>query len=182
MCYTLALPEGRVFNNQGQFKVQHSRRDEIIALAGFLFLCLIVGLSGIGITTFSLHGWYLSLIQPRLLPPVWVFLPIWIVLYLMVALAGWEIWRVPDVGLRDQQALTAWGWQIGLKALWTPVFFGLHWLLAAFAVGLVLFGAILFTILRFARLNRAASLLMLPYCGWVAFELYLNAGFWWLNH
>jgi translocator protein len=173
--------EGCVFNNQGQFKVRYSRRTELLALAGFLFLCLGVGLSGSGVSALNLHNWYLTLNPPELLPPVWVFPPVWIVLYFMIGVAGWEIWRVPDVAMRNHRALTVWGWQIGLKALWTPVFFGLHWLLPALGVGCALFGTAMFTLLRFSRLNRAAALLMLPYCGWLTFELYLNAGFWWLN-
>jgi benzodiazapine receptor len=175
-------PEGCVFNNQGQFKVRYSHRHEMTALAGFLALCLAVGLSGSGLSFLGLHSWYLALHQPVFCPPVWVFLPVWTVLYFMTGLAAWEIWRVPGVGLQSHRALNAWGWQIGLKALWTPVFLGLHWLLPALLVGAALCGTILWTTLRFSRLNPAAACLMLPYFGWVLFELYLNAGFWWLNH
>jgi len=175
------MPEGCVFNNQGQFKIRYARRDQITALAGFLALCLAVGLSGSGLAAFGLHGWYLALRPPPGAPPTWVFVPVWTVLYLMTGLAAWEIWRVPEVHMRNHRALAAWGWQMGLKALWTPVFFGAHWLLPALAVELALCGAIAWTILRFARLNRAAAALMIPYLGWVIFELYLNAGFWWLN-
>jgi tryptophan-rich sensory protein len=151
------------------------------ALAGFLALCLAVGLSGSGLAAFGLHGWYLALHSPRWAPPIRVFLPVWTVLYLMSGVAAWEIWRVPDAPMQNRQALAAWGWQMGLKALWTPVFFGAHWLLPALAVELALCAAIFWTIWRFARLNFAAAALMIPYFGWVAFELYLNAGFWWLN-
>ncbi len=175
------MPEGGVFNNRGPFKLRYARREQVTALAGFLGLCLAVGLSGSGLAAFGLHGWYLSLHPPRFAPPVWVFLPVWSVLYLMAGLAAWEIWRVPDAPMANHQALSAWGWQLGLKALGAPVFFGAHWLLPAVGVQLALCGAVFWTILRFARLNLAAAALMLPYLGWVTFELYLNAGFWWLN-
>jgi translocator protein len=170
-----------VFNNQGQFKVRFSHRHQMAALAGFLAVCLAVGLSGSGFSFLAFHGWLLALNQPPGHPPLWVFLPVWIVLYFMVGLAAWEIWRVPGEGLQNHRALSAWRWQMGLKALWTPVFLGLHWLLASVLVGAALCAAILWTIWRFRRLDAGAACLMLPYFGWVAFELYLNAGFWWLN-
>jgi tryptophan-rich sensory protein len=174
-------PEDRVFNNQGEFKVRYSRRNEIIALAGFFSLCAAVGLSGSGFAWLSLRDWFPALRHPAPLPPVVVLMPVWVTLYAMVAVAGWEIWRVPDVRLRNHRALTAWGWQLGLKAMVTPVFFGLHWLLAAALLSAILLGAVAVTIWRFGQLNRGAALLMLPYFGWVGFSVYLNAGFWWLN-
>jgi tryptophan-rich sensory protein len=171
-----------VFNNQGEFKLFYSRRRERLALAGFLALCLTVGLSGSGVSALALHPWYLTLHQPPGRPPIWSFPIVWTALYIMAGIAAWEIWRVPDVALRHDHALTAWGWQLGLKALWTPVFFRLHMLLPALLVGAALLGATLLTLWRFARLNRFATLLMTPYFCWIAFEFYLNAGFWWLNH
>jgi len=99
----------------------------------------------------------------------------------MTGVAAWEIWRKPDVTLRHHHALMLWFWQLGLKALWAPVFFGLHFPAGGLALGIVILGGIGFTTVRFMQLNRRAGLLMLPYAGWVAFEIYLTAGFWWLN-
>jgi tryptophan-rich sensory protein len=174
-------PEGRVFNHQGQFKPRYSRRQELVAGAGFLLLCLGVGLSGVGVSALGVHGWYLSLRRPPLCPPLSLYPPVWTLLYLMAGVAAWEIWRAPGFRLLNRQALIAWGWQIGLKALWTPVFFGLHWLLGSAILGLVLLAVLGETIRRFAGLKRWAALLMLPYAAWVAFEVYLDFGFWWLN-
>ncbi len=140
-----------------------------------------MGLSGSGFVWLNLRDWLPSLRAPALLPPAGLLLPVWVALYVMVGVAGWEIWRVPDVRLRNRQALTAWGWQLGLKAAVTPVFFGLHWLLAAAVMSAALLGAVAVTVWRFGQLNRTAALLMLPYFGWAGFGLYLNAGFWWLN-
>ena len=72
------------------------------ALAGFLALCLAVGLSGSGLAAFGLHGWYLALHSPRWAPPIRVFLPVWTVLYLMSGVAAWEIWRVPDAPMQNR--------------------------------------------------------------------------------
>lgn len=175
------MPEGRVFNNQGEFKARYPRRHELLALGGFLGLCLLAGLSSLSLSAGSLHLWYASLNAPALRPPGWVFVPVWVVLYVMTGLAAWEIWRSPDIRQRDHAALRAWGWQMGLKALWTPVFFGLHWLFPAILLGTAALAAAIVTLARFFSLDKAAAFLFLPYVCWIIFELYLNAGFWWLN-
>jgi len=182
ICYTPVTPGECVFNNQGQFKLRYSRRLENIALAGFLLLCLTVGLSGSGVALLAVHGWYLTLKTPPYTPPIWAYFPIWTTLYVWAGFAAWDIWRNLDAGFKNHRALSAWGWSMGLKALWTPVFFGLHWLLPAYTVGLALLGTLAVTCIRFWRLNRGAAALMLPFTAWVAFECYLGAGFWSLNH
>jgi len=175
-------PEECVFNNQGQFKVRYSRRHEIIALAGFVLLCLYVGVSGTGFLLLNLHGWFLALRPPYGLPGPALFGAIAAMLYVLAGVAAWEVWRVPEAGVRQRHALLSWGWLMGLKALWTPVFFGLHWLLAAAGLGAVVGALALLTAVRFARLNRAAGGLMIVTAAWTGFELYLTVGFWWLNH
>lgn len=174
--------EGCVFNNQGHFQARYSRRTEITVLAGFVVVCLAVGVSGSFATAMNIHHWYLSLTPPPLNPPNWLFGPVWTVLYVMMGTAAWLVWRLPDVQSRDHGALTAWGWQLAINALWAPVFFGLHLILLGLAVVLGMFAAISITILRFRPLSGKAALLMLPYLAWTGFAAYLNAGFWWLNH
>lgn len=140
-----------------------------------------VGLSGLGFLLFNLQGWFGALKPPAMLPPPWVFPPAAVLMYLCAGLAAWQIWRAPNVAWRNHRALRIWGWQMALKALWVPVFFALHWLAGAFLLGTVLAGLSLTTFRRFAEFNREAGWLMLPFLGWVGFELYLAAGFWWLN-
>ncbi|KAB2865737.1 MAG: tryptophan-rich sensory protein [Bauldia sp.] len=143
----------------------------------FLFVVLVVGgglLLGIGNPP---GAWYAGLEKPPFNPPDWVFAPVWTLLYLAVAVAGWRIWRMRDTG----GAMTAWWLQLGLNFLWTPVFFGLHEIGWALAVIL----ALLATIAVFVRLawdrDRPAALLFLPYGAWVAFATLLTASIWWLN-
>ncbi len=141
-------------------------------------LCLLVGAAGAGITISNIHSWYLTLDPPPATPPNRVFYPVWTVLYTMMGVAAWRVWRLPNY----HAALTLWGWQLGLNALWTPVFFGLHLLLPALAVLLGLNVMVVLTIGRFYRQDKTAAFLLLPYLGWTGFAVYLNAGFWWLNH
>jgi tryptophan-rich sensory protein len=154
----------------------------LTALAAFVVLCLIVGICASFPVAMNVHNWYLTLKPPPLNPPNWLFAPVWAVLYVMMGVAAWLVWRQPDVQSRHHKALTVWGWQLALNALWTPVFFGLHLLLAAFAVICALFAMVAVTIFRCIPLNKGAVLLLAPYLAWVGFASYLNGGYWWLNH
>ena len=148
-----------------------------LALIGFVGLCLLVGGADAALVTRAAHGWYSSLTTPPATPPNWVFPPVWTVLYVMVGVAGWLVWRRAGAA----RPLRLWGWQLAANALWVPAFFGLHNPPLALAVLLVLLALIVVTTQSFARLNRAAVWLMLPYLGWTGFTAYLDAGFWWLN-
>jgi translocator protein len=119
----------------------------------------------------------LSLTAPPATPPNWVFAPVWTGLYVMIGLSGWLIWRRSGAA----HPLRLWGWQLAANALWAPAFFGLHNPPLALAVMLVLLVLIGATIHSFARLNRTAAWLLVPYFAWTGFAAYLNAGFWWLN-
>jgi tryptophan-rich sensory protein len=98
-----------------------------------------------------------------------------------MAVAAWLVWRLP-AGAGGQLALTFWGVQLAVNALWTPVFFGLRLIAPALGVVIFLFAAVAITCGAFWRLNRPAAILLMPYLAWVGFASYLNAGFWWLNH
>ena len=151
-------------------------------MVGFVGLCLLVGASSAAINAGSVGGWYLTLTPPPGNPPNWLFPPVWTVLYLLVGVSAWLVWRhVGEGDVRAYGALRLWGWQLGIGALWTPAFFGLHSPGLALLVILALVAAIALTLRAFARVERRAALLLLPYLAWVVFATYLNAGFWWLN-
>lgn len=142
-----------------------------------LFLALVVGGGSLIGATNAPGEWYASLDKPPFNPPDWIFGPVWTMLYVAIAVAGWRIW----IKTRTGGAMTAWWVQLGLNFLWTPVFFTLHALGGALLVILVLLAAIVaFIVLTWDR-DRIAALLFLPYAGWVAFATLLNASIWWLN-
>ncbi len=148
---------------------------------GFFGLCLGVAISAGWLTAGATMVWYASLNAPPLKPPNWLFGPVWTVLYAAMAVAAWMVWRDSTKPKRRRNALTFWGVQLAVNATWTPVFFGLHWLLAGAAVMAALLVAVALTARQFALLNRRAGLLMTPYVLWAGFATYLNIGFWWLN-
>ena len=150
----------------------------VLALVGFVGLCLLVGAVGGSMTVRAVHHWYLTLRMPPGTPPSWVFAPVWTALYISIGVAGWLVWK----RLGASAPLRLWGWQLAANALWAPMFFGLHSPKLAMIVMIVLLPLIVLTMRRFRRFDRLAAYLMLPYGVWCCYAAYLNAGFLFLNH
>jgi translocator protein len=146
-----------------------------LLLPVFLLLSFVAAATGY---FFPPGEWYASLHRPSFAPPSWLFGPVWTVLYVLIALAGWLVWR--QAGWRSQ-AMALWLTQLGLNALWTPLFFGLHWLGLALLEMAVLWLVLLACMRAFWRVHPAAGAMLLPYLAWISFAWVLNAGFWWLN-
>jgi len=125
--------------------------------------------------------WYATLAKPSFTPPNWVFGPVWTVLYILIGVAAFLVWRK---GLASAGVKIARAWFFGqliLNALWTPVFFGLHRIGLALVVIVLLWAAIVATQYRFFRVSHVAGLLLVPYLLWVSFATVLNASLWHLN-
>ncbi len=142
-----------------------------------LFVLLVAG-GGSLIGTNNIPGeWYANLNKPAFNPPNWIFGPVWTVLYIMIGIAGWRIWRLRRTG----GAMTAWWVQLGFNFLWSPVFFTLQ----NIGMALVIIIGMLISIIAFVvlawRQDRAAALLFLPYLAWVSFATLLNASIFYLN-
>ncbi|MFY1680842.1 TspO/MBR family protein [Micromonospora sp. WMMD730] len=120
---------------------------------------------------------YASLQQPAWAPPGWLFGPVWTVLYALIAVAGWLVWRRVGFG----PALWAWTVQLVLNAIWTPLFFGAGRYGLAFAEIVLMWLAIAVTVVAFWRVSRPAAALLLPYWAWVTFAAALNFSIWQLN-
>ena len=151
-------------------------------MAGFLGLCLLVLVANGAVTAGSVQGWYRELRRPPGTPPNWVFGPVWTVLYVLIGVSAWLVWRRVDVAMhRKRAALRMWGWQLLANALWPAAFFGLHSLGLGMAVIAAMVVMIGLTMRAFWPLQRGAALLLTPYLAWVCYAAYLNAGFWQLN-
>ena len=124
--------------------------------------------------------WYASLEKPSWNPPSWIFGPVWSLLYTLMAVAAWLVWRQGGWTARRKE-LSWYGIQLLLNAAWTPVFFGLH-LPALALVNLILLNlAVAITIITFFRATKTAGWLLVPYQLWLLFAAVLNATLWWLN-
>jgi len=146
-------------------------------LALILFLLLVVG-GGIAIGYLTAPGdWYAGLAKPSFNPPNWVFGPTWTILYVLIAVAGWRVWRKESGGW----TMRLWWMQLVLNFLWTPVFFGAHRIGLALVVILLLLSVIVAFIASSWRQHRASAWLFMPYAAWVAFAALLNAAILALN-
>jgi benzodiazapine receptor len=146
-----------------------------LSLLGILVLVIGGGLA-IGYLT-APGAWYASLAKPSFNPPGWIFGPVWTVLYVLIAVAGWRTFD------RDRRGwpMRLWWAQLALNFLWSPVFFAAHRIGLALGVILLLFAAILAFIAAAWRQDRIAALLFVPYGAWVAFASVLNGAIWRLN-
>ena len=149
----------------------------MLALAGWLVLCFSAASTAVFVST---GGWYASLHKPAWNPPGWLFGPVWTLLYVMMAVAAWLVWR--DGGWRRQTpALRLFLLQWFLNLLWTPLFFGLHHPGLAFGEIIILWLALAATVRSFWPVNKAAGALLLPYLAWITFAAVLNFTIWHLN-
>jgi translocator protein len=155
--------------------LQSLRGHPWLALVLWLLLCQAVGAAGSLVT--ETGAWYQSLDRPPWNPPSWVFAPVWIALYAVMAAAAWLIWREPP-GRRRRLALGLFLVQLAANGLWSPLFFGLRSPGLALLDMAVLLAALVATIVAFARVQRAAAWLLAPYLAWVLYAASLNVWIW----
>jgi len=155
--------------------------EDIVRLIASIVIC--EGAGGIGaiFTKPAISSWYRGLKKPSFTPPNAVFGPVWITLYLLMGVAVFLVWRE---GL-NQTGVTAafivfWG-QLLLNALWSVVFFGLKSLLGGMVVIVLLWLAILASIILFFGVSPVAGGLLIPYIIWVSIAANLNFQVWRLN-
>ena len=151
-----------------------SKLRNALALVGFVVITFCAPLMSIG----SIPGaWYAALIKPAWNPPSWIFGPAWTLLYTLMAVAAWLVWK--RVGF--SRPLAFYFVQLALNAAWTPIFFGAHQLGWALIEILIMWIMILLTLLSFRRVTPSAGWLFLPYLAWVSFATVLNFTLWRLN-
>lgn len=152
-----------------------------IGLLGWLTASFVAaGVGGIA-TSAGVNDWYPTLAKPSWTPPAWLFGPVWTVLYASMAVAAWIVWKQAG---RLGAARVPLSWhlvQLGLNGVWSWLFFGIRRPGLAAVEIVVLWVAILATILTFARRSRLAGALLIPYLLWVTFAAALNIAIWRLN-
>ncbi len=130
--------------------------------------------------TSELRGWYAALHKPSWTPPAWLFGPAWTVLYISMAVAAWRVWR--EGGWRPHRvALGLFLLQLMFNGLWSPLFFGLHRPGLSLVDSVLIWLALLATLVAFWRVSPPAGALLVPYLAWVTFATALNFTIWRLN-
>ncbi len=152
---------------------------DIWGLAAFLAICLgIAAVTGF-VTAPNVAGWYQELAKPSFNPPNSLFAPVWTLLYIMIAVSGWLIWRATGFG--PDRPLVIYGLQLALNFAWSFIFFGAHMIGLALADIVLLLIVIGWNIVAFWRIEPIAGLLLVPYFFWVSFATALNAAIWDIN-
>ena len=150
------------------------------SILGFLFWFIITFLAAFIGSRFMPGEWYSHLAKPLWNPPNWIFAPVWTLLYFMMAIAACLVWKRHGL-VNAEIPLSLFVLQLGLNAMWSWLFFGLHKPGLAFVDIIVLWILILVTLLTFWKLNRIAGALMIPYLAWVSFASVLNFALWRMN-
>jgi tryptophan-rich sensory protein len=143
---------------------------DLLGLGVFIAACVAVASTG---ALFRPGEWYETLSKPWWRPPNWLFAPAWTVLYVMIAVSGWLVWR--EAGLAGAALpLGLYAAQLALNAAWSWLFFGLRRMDLALADVALLWLSILGMIFLFRPISATAAWLLLPYLAWVSFAAALN--------
>lgn len=176
----------------------------ILKLIISILICESAGILGSFFTMPALKTWYASLTKPSFNPPDAVFAPVWTVLFLLMGISLYLVWsknfhievkaaeaerktwnplsrKLFTGSWREENAVAIFILQLLLNVLWSVIFFGLKSPGMAFSEILMLWFAILYTIVNFYRISKAAGLILLPYLLWVTFAAVLNLYIWLLN-
>jgi len=158
---------------------KNSTRIQLIGLVAWLALTFMAAAAG-AIASLDAPAFYGQLVKPAWAPPPSVFGPVWSVLYLLMGMAAWLVWRERP-SQRVDGALGLYIVQLAANALWSWLFFGWHQGAWAFADVLLMWALVAATSAAFWRIRRLAGLLLLPYLAWVSFASALTWAVWQRN-
>ena len=141
----------------------------------------LAGVIGAVFTAPSIPAWYAGLVKPALNPPAWIFGPVWTTLYALMGVSLFLVWKRHSDILQNVRMSYQCKWAVGLffvqlalNSLWSIFFFGMHSPALALLDSILLWCAILATMILFCCISKPASYLLFPYLLWVSFATYLN--------
>ena len=153
---------------------------DILKLAASVILCQMAGVLGSLFTIPAIPTWYVTLRKPFFTPPNWIFGPVWISLFTLMGISLFFVWRRTD-HTKFKIAFVFFFIQLILNIFWSVAFFGLKSPLLGLIDIVLLWAAILLTILNFFKVSKFAGVLLIPYLLWVSFATLLNFSLWFLN-
>ncbi|MFV9925334.1 MAG: TspO/MBR family protein [Francisella endosymbiont of Hyalomma scupense] len=151
---------------------------KLLALALFIIVILAVGYFVGMITSINIPSWFIYLKSPLFVPPNWIFTPVWTILYIMIAISGWLIFKQ---GQFKEKAFIVYVIQLGLNFLWSFVFFCWHNIDLALLEMSVLWIFVAWNIIVFKHMDKLAGYLLIPYLLWISFAWILNFSYAVLN-
>lgn len=149
-------------------------QKDILPLLVSITLCEAVGIVSSLFTFSSVITWYPLLNKPSFNPPNWVFGPAWTILYALMGISLYLVWKKGTKNKKVIEVLKVFFVQLAFNFSWSLVFFGLQSPLLALIVILLLWTSIAYTIILFQKISKTAALLLYPYIAWVSFAVLLN--------
>jgi len=148
--------------------------SNIAKLIFSIVICQLAGIVGAFFTGDSILTWYAGLNKPSFNPPDWIFGPVWVILYLLMGISLFNVWKEGLKNREIKSAFTIFIVQLIFNAAWSIVFFGAQSIIGGLIIIVILWVLILITILKFIKISRAAGILLIPYLLWVSFATVLN--------
>ena len=158
-----------------------SKKFQLFPFLTSLVITLAIGFAASLFTRPQIAGWYNTLNKPTFNPPPWLFAPVWTALYIMIALAAYLVWQQRNSSKTYKITASIYIVQLAFNFLWSMVFFGLHGILPALFVILLLWVSIILNIRWFKKYSKTAAWLLAPYLLWVSFASILNLSIYLLN-
>lgn len=156
--------------------------NKITRILAVVVTCLAIGYFSGMVTRSAITTWYPTLVKPSFNPPNWIFAPVWSMLYVMMGVAAGLVWnRIDTEKEAVKKALILFAIQLALNALWSYLFFGLKNPMLAGLEVIILWLMIYETYIQFAKINKIAGYLLIPYLFWVGFATILTVSIWFLN-
>ena len=154
-------------------------KQQWVGLVGWLAVTAVVAFTG-SLASRQSDDFYAQLVRPEWAPPAEVFGPVWTLLYALMAIAAWLVWRIGGFA-HARTALVLFLVQLAVNALWSWLFFAWQMGAAALADIALMWVLVVATIAAFWRHSRLAAALLLPYLAWISFAAALNLRLWQLN-
>lgn len=147
-----------------------------------VILCEGTGIISALIANVNTNSWFTNLNKPSWNPPSYLFAPVWTILYFLMAISLWLIWKhkAPETSKRNAYYLFA--FQLFLNFWWSILFFKFHSPSIALVNIILMLAVIINTIIYFFRFSKTAAWLLIPYAAWVTFALFLNYSIYKLNN
>ncbi|MFC4232685.1 TspO/MBR family protein [Parasediminibacterium paludis] len=155
-------------------------RSNIIKAINSIALTVGLGAASGYVTVREIPTWYATLNKPSFNPPNYLFGPVWTILYILMGISVYLIWKLPPSPHR-KKAINLYLLQFVLNLAWSIIFFNQHQIFLALIEIIVMWFGILLTIFAFSKFSKLAAWLLVPYISWVSFAIILNTAIWLLN-
>ncbi|MDC1093195.1 tryptophan-rich sensory protein [Pelagibacteraceae bacterium] len=152
-------------------------KNKYLSLVIILLITFIAPTIGSFATTTFKEPWYSEIILPSFNPPSWVFAPVWSMLYLLMTIAIWKIWK----NTFDTRVLKIYFIHLFFNSTWSVVFFGFHLIGLALVNLIIILLFIILLMKEYFTKDKISFYLMTPYLAWSSYALILNSSIFLLN-